>query len=124
MRARKGGGGREGKNGLAKTRQVFEITWQKNFTLAKLAAGTQPRVYKKPACDRDEKCRVEKRDSQNDDQDQLYYTDQAKRVTTSGSLAGYIHSTTVLCDKYSLPIVRIKCKERAWNQPTGVCVGK
>ena len=49
---------------------------------------------------------------------------RTQRVTTSGSPAGYIHSTTVLCDKYSLPIVRIKCKERAWNQPTGVCVGK
>ena len=44
-----------------------------------------------------------------------------KRVTTP---AGHIHSTTVLCDKYSLPIVRMKCKERAGNQPTDVCVGK
>ena len=46
---------------------------------------------------------------------------RTKRVTTSGSPAGHIHSTTVLCDKYSLPIVRMKCKERAWNQPTGIC---
>ena len=68
---------------------------------------------------------VNRRNANQREYEDIKETDQrTKRATTSGSPAGYIHSTTVLCDKYSLPVVRIKCKERAWNQPTGVCVGK
>ena len=74
--------------------------------------------------ERDRQTRLERRRQQERERRGINCTIRTKRVTTSGSPAGYIHSTTVLCDKYSLPIVRIKCKERAWNQPTGVCVGK